>query len=372
MTPYELPPYPYDRLNRFKDIAIDKHGSAINMSVGAPHDAPPDAVIEALASSGAERGYPPSVGSPEFLSAAATWLETQCDVHVDTNNIGATIGLKEFVAGLPHWLHLKDPSKDTVLYPAVSYPSYAMGADLARCRAVPVPMNDQWQIQLDQIDPADAERALLLWINTPGNPAGGMDDLAAAAAWGREHGVPVVSDECYIEFTWNGPRQTILQHGTDGVLAVHSLSKRSNLAGIRAGYYAGDPELVHWLREIRKHTGAMMPGPTQHAAAVALADQTHVDEQRERYRRRMEAMIALLDTLGLQADMPEGGFYLWVKTLDGDGWKTAEWLANEVGLIVSPGDFYGDVSSDYIRIAVVQDDDTIAELSQRLANTAGG
>ena len=372
MTRYELPPYPYDRLNKFKDVAIERHGSAINMSIGAPHDAPPDVVVEALASSGAERGYPPSVGSPEFLSAAATWLETQCDVSIDINHIGATIGLKEFVAGLPHWLHLKNPDKDTVLYPAVSYPSYAMGADLAGIRAVPVPVNDKWQIELDKIDSSDVERALLLWINTPGNPAGGMDDLAAAASWGREHGVPVVSDECYIEFTWTGPRQTILQHGIEGVLAVHSLSKRSNLAGIRAGYYAGDPELVHWLREIRKHTGAMMPGPTQHAAAVALGDQTHVDDQRERYRRRMEAMIAFLAKLDLHAEMPEGGFYLWVKVPDGDGWQMAERLATEVGLIVSPGDFYGDVSSDYIRIAVVQDDDAIAELEQRLANRSAG
>lgn len=370
MTPYVLPPYPYDRLNTFKDLAVELHGSAINMSIGAPHDAPPQAVIDALASSGLERGYPPSVGRPEFLQAAADWLSSQCNVEVPLSQIGATIGLKEFVAGLPHWLHLKDPSKDTVLYPAVSYPSYAMGADLAGLRSVPVPVDDQWRINLDAIDPADAGRALMLWVNTPGNPAGGIDDLGAAAAWGRSHGVPVISDECYIEFVWNGQRETILQHGLDGVLAVHSLSKRSNLAGVRAGYYAGDPELTHWLREIRKHVGAMVPGPTQHAAAVALADQEHVTAQKTAYRRRMEAMIAFLSKLDLDARMPEGGFYLWVPTPEGeDGWALAERLAKSVGLIVSPGDFYGEVSSNFIRVAVVQDDDAIAELERRLAAT---
>ena len=141
--------------------------------------------------------------------------------------MAACIGTKEFVAGLPHWLRLRDPSRDTVLHPAVSYPSYAMGATLAGCRAVAVPVDEEWRLDLSAIDPADAERALCLWSNTPGNPAGGLDDLGAVARWGRAHGVPVFSDECYVEFTWDGepsvpgrpPGRTILEHGTDGVVA---------------------------------------------------------------------------------------------------------------------------------------------------------
>jgi hypothetical protein len=162
------------------------------------------------------------------------------------------------VALLPQLLHLRNPERDTVLYPAVSYPTYAMGATLAGCRAVPVPVDKQWRIDLGAIVPADARRALALWVNTPGNPAGGLDDLDAAAAWGRAQGVPVFSDECYIEFTWNGPGRTILRNGNDGLVAVHSLSKRSNLAGARAGFYAGDAELVHYLSEVRKHIGLMV------------------------------------------------------------------------------------------------------------------
>ena len=368
MEPFDLPPYPYDRLNELRAVAVERHGSAIDMSIGAPFDAPPAAVIAALSSSNAERGYPPSIGSAEFRNAAATWLDTQFGVEVDPETqIGAAMGLKEVVAGLPHWLRLKDPSKDTVLYPAVAYPSYAMGAHLAHGRAVAVPVDENWRLRLDAIDPADVARASVLWLASPGNPTGAMEDLAAAAAWGREHGVLVASDECYIEFTWDGPPQTILHHGAAGVLAIHSLSKRSNLAGLRAGFYAGDTEVVHWLKEIRKHTGAMVPGPNQHAATIAFGDQTHVVAQRAAYEQRMRAMIEFLASISLEASMPEGGFYLWVKAPDGDAWALAARLAHDAGLIVSPGEFYGDVSADYVRVAVVQDDAAIAELHRRVA-----
>ena len=127
------------------------------------------------------------------------------------------------------------------------------------------------------------------------------------------------SDECYIEFTWEGPPRTILEHGADGVVAVHSLSKRSNLAGVRAGFFAGDPELVHYLAEVRKHAGFMVPGPVQAAATVAFGDDAHVDEQRERYRRRLERLRAILAAAGVDAPFPAGAFYLWVPAPDGDG-----------------------------------------------------
>ena len=366
MEAFDLPPYPYDRLNEVRAVAIERHGSAIDMSVGAPFDAPPQAVIEALSTSGAERGYPPSIGTAEFRTAASRWLDTQFDVGIDPMGIGSTMGLKEFVAGLPHWLRLKDPSRDTVLYPAVAYPSYAMGARLAHGRAVAVPVDEHWRLQLDQIDPADIARASVLWVASPGNPTGALEDLDALATWGRTNNVLIASDECYIEFTWNGSPCTILSSGVDGVLAVHSLSKRSNLAGLRAGFYAGDPEIVHWCQEIRKHTGAMMAGPNQHAAAVAFGDQEHVQAQREIYRRRMQQMISVLAAFDVDASMPEGGFYLWARAPGGDAWGLVGELADRVGLIVSPGEFYGDVSDEYVRVAVVQSDELINQITSRL------
>ncbi|MGY6502177.1 MAG: aminotransferase class I/II-fold pyridoxal phosphate-dependent enzyme [Acidimicrobiales bacterium] len=361
------PPYPYDRLDDLKAVAARHEGGVVDLSIGTPCDAPPPAVVAALSSSAAERGYPPSIGTPAFREAAAAWMRRRLGVDAVAESIGACIGTKELVAGMPQWLRLRSPSKDTVLYPAISYPSYEMGAILAGCRAVPVPVDENWRIDLSAIDEADAERALCLWVNTPGNPAGGLDDLDAAAAWGRARGVPVLSDECYAEFTWDGPPRSILRTGPEGVLAVHSLSKRSNLAGVRAGFYAGDAELVHYLREVRKHAGFMLPGPVQAASVVAFEDDAHVDAQRATYLRRLERGATLLrDAFGMDVDLPGGGFYLWVPAPGGDAWGFAARLAAEAGVLVSPGEFYGEAGTGHVRIAMVQPDDMLDLVATRL------
>src|SRR5690606_23779007 len=252
-----------------------------------------------------------------------------------------------------------------MLFPAISYPTYEMGATLAGCRAVPVAPRPGGGIDLASIDAADAHRALALWVNSPANPTGEIDDLEAAAAWGREHDVPVFSDECYVEFTWSGRGRTILEHGLDGVVAVHSLSKRSNLAGMRVGFYAGDAELVGYLSEVRKHAGFMVPGPAQAAGVAALDDDRHVDEQRDRYRRRLERMAALLGQwAGIDVPLPDGGFYLWFRA--GDAWELTERLAREGGAIISPGEFYGEAGTEFARVAVVQPDDRIELVASRL------
>jgi succinyldiaminopimelate transaminase len=360
------PPYPYDRLRPLEAAIAAHEGGGVDLSIGTPCDDPPAELLARLAEGTGLRGYPPSIGSVAYREAAAGWLDRRFGVTADPDALAACIGTKELVAGLPHLLRLRTPDRDTVLYPAVSYPTYAMGATLAGCRAVPVPVDERWSIDLGAIDEADAARALCLWVNTPGNPAGGLDDLAAAAAWGRERGVPVLSDECYVEFTWDGPGRTILEHGTDGVLAVHSLSKRSNLAGARAGFYAGDASLVHYLREVRKHAGCMVPGPVQHAGAWAWSDDAHVAEQRSRYRRRLELAVELLAAAGVPSSLPRGGFYVWAAAPDGDAWGLARLLAARAGVLVSPGEFYGPDGTGYVRVAVVQPDDRLRLAIDRL------
>ena len=354
------PPYPYDRLDEATAIAAGVDGGIVDLSIGTPCDPPPPLVLDALARSGAERGYPPSIGTAAYREAAAGWMERRLGVSVEPSRVAACVGTKELVAGIPHWLHLRRPDLDTVLYPAVSYPSYAMGAQLARCRAVPY-------ATLEDIDPDDARRALCLWVNVPGNPTGELADLGAAAAWGRERGVPVLSDECYVEFTWSGPRRTILEHGTDGLLAVHSLSKRSNLAGARAGFYAGDADLVRYLSELRKHAGFMVPGPVQAAAVAAWGDDAHVEDQKAVYLRRLEAMQAALALVGVDVALPAGAFYLWAPAPDGDAWGLTKRLAELGGALVSPGEFYGPLGEGHVRVAVVQPDDRIALVAERLA-----
>jgi succinyldiaminopimelate transaminase len=356
---FEPPPYPYDRLDDLRKVADTLEGGAVDLSIGTPCDPPPAAVVAALGGSDAARGYPPSMGTPAFREAAAGWLDRRFDVAIEPGRLAACVGTKEMVAGTPHWLRLRRPGRDTVLYPHISYPTYAMGATLAGCRAVPYR-------DLDSIAAPDADRALCLWVNSPANPTGELTDLAAAAAWGRRHGVPVLSDECYIEFTWGTPGRTILSHGPDGVVALHSLSKRSNLAGARAGFYAGDPDLVGYLSEVRKHAGFMVPGPVQAAAVVAFGDDDHVDAQRDRYRHRLDLMAAAMRSLGVECNTPPAAFYLWARAPDGDAWALAHRLAAEAGVVVSPGEFYGPDGAAHVRVAVVQPDDRLELVARRL------
>lgn len=359
------PPYPYDRLDRLVPAAAAHAGGAVDLSVGTPCDAPPPSVIDALSRSGSERGYPPSIGTEALRTAIVAWLSRRFDVDVAASQVAACIGTKELVASTPQYLRLRTPSRDTVLYPAVAYPTYEMGAVLGGCRPVAVPSLPGGGIDLDAIDPADARRALMLWVNSPSNPTGALTDLDRAAAWGRSHGVPVFSDECYAEFTWEGPPRTILESGLDGVVAVHSLSKRSNLAGLRVGFYAGDAELVGYLKDVRKHVGMLVPGPAQAAGVVALGDDAHVAVQRDRYRRRLDRMADVVERWsGIPVPRPAGGFYLWFDS--GDGWAFAERLATEGGALVSPGDFYGAGGAHNVRVAVVQPDDRIELVARRL------
>lgn len=359
------PPYPYDRLDPARRVADGHEGGLVDLSVGTPLDPPATSVVAALADADRARTYPASIGIPELREAAARWIMRLFGTEVPTSQIAACVGSKEFVTGLPHLLKLRDPSRDTVLFPAVSYPSYEMGARLAGLRPVPVALGTDHAVDLASVDPEDAERALLLWVNTPGNPTGGLDDLGAVAAWGRARGVIVASDECYAEFTWRGPPRTILQHGTDGVLAVHSLSKRSNLAGARVGFYAGDGDLVEFVSEVRKHQGLMVPGPCQVAAVAALDDVEHAASQVSAYRSRLDVMAEVLSEAGFDAPIPRGAFYLWVPTPEGE-WPAVDRLARDGGAIVAPGEFYGSAGRGFVRVAVVQSEDRLRLVGERL------
>ncbi|MGH2927983.1 MAG: aminotransferase class I/II-fold pyridoxal phosphate-dependent enzyme, partial [Solirubrobacteraceae bacterium] len=362
---------PYERLSGLKELAEAVPGGMVDCSIGTPCDPPPSVALRALVEPGAARGYPPSAGTSAFRAAAAAYLARTFGVDLLPTAVAACVGTKEMVASTPRYLRLRDPSRDTVLYPSVSYPTYAMGAQLADCRAVPVPPADAdgAGVDLDAVAPADVRRALLLWVNSPANPSGGLSDLVVAASWGRRHGVPVFSDECYAEYTWESPPRTILQCGTDGVVAVHSVSKRSNLAGVRAGFFGGDAELVGYLRDVRQHAGMMVPGPVQATAVAAWSDDAHVIVQRARYRERLELLAAALSGVGCPTSMPAGGFYLWsaVPPRWHDAWAMTEDLAKVSGMLVSPGDLYGPDGAGHVRIAVVQPTERLALVAERLA-----
>jgi succinyldiaminopimelate transaminase len=367
------PPYPHDRLGPVKAVAAAAPGGMVDASVGTPVDPMPDVVLRALADAAPRAtGYPATIGSPALREAAAAWIARRFGCALGPDEIVACIGTKEMVASLPRVLSLRDPSRDTVLYPAVAYPTYEMGALLAGLRPVPVPVDEHWHLDLARVGPADAARAIVLWLNDPSNPTG-VTASSAAVAWARERGIVVASDECYAEFTYDDAGEeaepvTALRAGSAGVLAVHSLSKRSNMAGLRSGFVAGDRALVGYLGEVRKHGGLMMPAPVQAATAAALHDDAHVVEQRARYARRRAVVLPALEARGLVHDGGPSTFYLWLRDPDSarDGWAIADDLA-ATGLVVAPGDFYGTASADHVRVALTLTDEQVELVAKRAA-----
>lgn len=329
-----------------------------DLSIGSPVDPTPEPIQQALAAAANSPGYPTVAGLPEAAEAFETWLRRRVGVTAEIGTI-PSIGSKEVVALLPVLLGLGAGSK--IVVPELAYPTYVVGGLFAHCEIV---VSD---------DPADVAGADLVWLNSPSNPTGRVmsaDELREMVAAARETGALIASDECYIEFGWEGRPPSVLSpevigHDPSGVLALHALSKRSNMAGYRYGAVAGDPDVVRRLLEVRKHLGFMVPLPVQRAAVVAWQDDAHVEAQRERYLRRRAILAPALEGAGFRIDHSEAGLYLWA-TRGADCWETAHWLA-ERGILVAPGDFYGAAGHQHVRVALTATDDTITAAAESLS-----
>jgi aspartate/methionine/tyrosine aminotransferase len=193
-------------------------------------------------------------------------------------------------------------------------------------------------------------------------------------SWARERGVVLASDECYIELGWERAPVSVLHPDAcagshENLLAVHSLSKRSNLAGYRAGFVTGDPALVAELLEVRKHAGLIVPAPVQAAMTAALADDAHAGEQRARYAARRDQLRPALAAAGWIDDQSVAGLYLWASHPDLDCWASVQRLA-EAGILVAPGEIYGPTGTRHVRIALTATDERIAAAVARLADLA--
>jgi len=339
----QLPDFPWDRLTGAKATASAVPGGLVDLSVGTPVDPTPDVVQRALAEATDAPGYPTTQGTPELREAICDWLARRAGVTMDPANVLPLIGTKEFVAWLPTLL-----SAGSVAFPEIAYPTYEVGALIAGSRL--------------------GSPAELTWINSPSNPTGavlGVEQLREAVA---APGI-VASDECYFELAWDAQPVSVLHPdvcGADhtGLLAVHSLSKRSNLAGYRSGFVAGDPALIAQLLEVRKHAGMMMPLPVQHASTAAWLDDAHVLEQRERYSARRAVLREALTAAGFRIDHSQAGLYLWA-TRDEPCWDTVHWLA-ERGILVAPGDFYGSAGARHVRVALTATDEAVQLAYDRL------
>ena len=349
----KLPDFPWDALAPYGEIARKHPDGAIDLSVGTPVDPTPEFIQEALRDVSDSPGYPVTIGIQELRNAIHQWA---------VNTVGASgdfavlplIGSKEFVAWLPTFLE-----SATVLYPQVAYPTYLVGALLAQAKPTSV-----------AIDATTWPAADLAWVNSPSNPTGRVhseSELRAAIDWARQSKSVVVSDECYLEFGDTKTPTSILRY-TDGdntnILAVFSLSKRSSMAGYRAAFVVGDPQLIARILEVRKHAGMMVSLPVQNAMVAALSDSSHVAEQRARYNTRRARLAPALFSAGFTIDHSEAGLYIWA-TRNESSWDSIAWLA-ALGILAAPGIFYGEAAKQHIRIAMTATDEQIATAAARI------
>jgi succinyldiaminopimelate transaminase len=355
-----LPEFPWDRLAPYGETARAHPDGLVDLSIGTPVDPTPAVLQQALRDASDAPGYPVTIGTPALRAAITEWVRRRLGASVTEAEVVPSIGSKELVALL---VQLLGVSGKQVLIPALAYPTYDVGARLAGCE--PVPTDDP-----TSHDPA---RVGLVWLNSPSNPTGRVQpaaELKRVVDWARQHGVLVASDECYLELGWEAEPVSVLAPAvsggsTDGVLALHSLSKRSNLAGYRAGFAVGDSRAVAALVEARKHIGLLPPAPVQAATVAALGDDVHVVEQKERYRARRDLLRTAVVKAGFRVEHSEAGLYLWA-TRDEACWDSVAWLA-EHGVLVAPGEFYGAAGAQHIRVALTATDERVAAAASRLA-----
>ncbi|MGW1287418.1 bifunctional succinyldiaminopimelate transaminase/glutamate-prephenate aminotransferase [Streptomyces sp. NPDC002586] len=356
-----LPTFPWDKLEPYKKRAAAHPDGIVDLSVGTPVDPVPELIQKALIDAADSPGYPTVWGTPALRDAITGWLERRLGARELTHrHVLPIVGSKELVAWLPTQLGL-GPG-DTVAYPRLAYPTYEVGARLARAD------HEVYDDPRD-LDPANLK---LLWLNSPSNPTGKVlskQELTDIVAWARAHGVLLFSDECYLELGWEADPVSVLHPDVnggsyDGIVAVHSLSKRSNLAGYRAAFIAGDPAVLGPLLEIRKHGGMMTSAPTQAAVVAALGDDEHVRVQRERYAARRAALRAALLGHGFRIEHSEASLYLWA-TRDESCWTTVAHLA-DLGILVAPGDFYGEAGEQFVRVALTATDERVQAAVSRL------
>ena len=361
----DLADYPWDAVAPFAARAAEHPDGIVDLSIGSPVDETPAVVAAALAAATDAHAYPQTVGTAALREAIAGWYARRRGVPgLSPANVLPTVGSKELVALLPLLLGL-GPG-DVVVHPRAAYPTYEVGARLVG--ATPVAADDP------ALWPAGTR---LVWINSPGNPDGRVLDAAGlrvAVERARALGAVLASDECYAELGWEPPwDQEPIPSALDprvtggdarGILSVYSLSKQSNLAGYRAAFLAGDPEIVNGLLTARKHLGLMLPAPVQAAMIAALTDDAHVARQKERYRTRRELLKPALESAGFRVDGSEAGLYLWA-TEGRDAWESIGRLA-ELGILAGPGHFYGVHFPQHVRLSLTATDERIAAGAARL------
>lgn len=355
----QLPDFPWDTIADVKELAAAHPDGIVDLSVGTPVDPVNPAIQLALAENAAEPGYPQTAGTPELREAIAQALSRRYKAGgLTADSVLPVVGTKEAIAWLPTVLGLRGA---TVAIPELAYPTYEVGARIAGCEVVRADTPDK------------ASGASLVFVNSPSNPSGqvrGIDQLRDWVAFARETGAIIASDECYLGLGWSAEPVSVLDPrvsdgDNSGLLAIHSLSKTSNMASYRAGFIAGDAGLVHELLAVRKHAGLMVPGPIQHAMVAALSSDEHEQLQKLTYAKRRAVLIDALVGAGFTIDHSEAGLYLWARREGASSRESLDWLAHR-GILAAPGDFYGPAGSRHVRVGLTATDERIAAAAARL------
>ena len=353
--------FPWDTLADETALARAHPDGIVDLSVGTPVDPVAPIIREALAAASSAPGYPTTAGTQQLRASAASALDRRYGIaDVPADAVLPVIGTKELIAWLPTLLGLGPD--DLIVVPELAYPTYEVGARLAGAQVA----------RADSLTQLGPQSPALVFLNSPSNPTGkvlGVEHLRKVVGWARERGALIASDECYLGLSWDADPLSVLHPAVSGgdhtgLLAVHSLSKTSSLAGYRAGFVAGDPAVVAELLAVRKHAGMMVPTPVQAAMVAALDDDAHEREQRERYAARRAVLLPALQSAGLRVDHSEAGLYLWA-TRNEPGRDTLAWLA-QLGILVAPGEFYGPRGSHHVRVALTATDERISAAVQRL------
>ena len=371
-----LPDFPWDSLRPYRERAAEHPDGVVDLAVGTPVDPTPEIARTALSAAANAPGYPTAIGASVVRAAIIEWMGRRRGVEdLSEAEVIPTIGSKESVALLP--LHLGVGPGDLVLHPRAAYPTYDVGARLVG--ATPVPVDTDADPTTWDVD--DDARVAIVWLNSPGNPDGHVLDaeqLARIVAWARERGAIVISDECYAELAWESPWDaepipSLLDPrvggaaGRTGLLALYSLSKQSNLAGYRAAFLAGDADLVGAVTEVRKHTGMLVPTPVQAALVAALGDEAHMEVQKEVYRERREVLVEATAAAGLANDpVSVAGLYLWLKGPESMSAYDLVGAFAELGIVVAPGDFYGEAGAGRVRMSLTDTDERVEAAATRL------
>jgi succinyldiaminopimelate transaminase len=356
-----LPVFPWDTLADVAALARSHPDGIVDLSVGTPVDDVAPVIRHALAAASSAPGYPATAGTPALRASAVSALQRRYGVTALADDaVLPVMGTKELIAWLPTLLGLA--SDDLVVVPELAYPTYEVGARMAGAPFV----------RADSLTQLGPQSPALVFLNSPSNPTGkvlGVEHLRKVVGWARDRGALVASDECYLGLGWDAEPISVLHPSVcdgdhTGLLALHSLSKTSSLAGYRAGFVAGDPSVVAELLAVRKHAGMMMPTPVQAAMVAALDDDDHEREQRERYERRRAMLMPVMKVSGLTVDHSEAGLYIWA-TRGEPCRETVGWFAQR-GILVAPGEFYGPAGAQHVRVALTATDERIAAAVQRL------